>query len=228
MAPINGAYLPGPTANTVRTVTGENIAVPAGWQFVPPGDAALTRRVKAAGDHWVVAEKKGRRVFSRGLWAPAATVEQIQADLAQERSSSEYARRIESGARRRQAMQAQYVAEFKVAVLEILAFHPRHAALAIRLAEAVTAQATPVGSGTVARTRRIPIERRARAALIAWMRHQTTAYDSLSIPRVRGKRREIRRMLAKRSDELLNRYRRGELAEPNCPLCKALCRTVSD
>jgi hypothetical protein len=32
--------------------------------LLPPGDAALTRRVKAADDHWVVQEKKGRKVFS--------------------------------------------------------------------------------------------------------------------------------------------------------------------
>ena len=42
------------------------------------------------------------------------------------------------------------------------------------------------------------------------MRHQTTAYDSMVIPRVKGKRREVRRMLAQRSKELLARYRRVE------------------
>eukprot|EP01035_Chromulina_nebulosa_P056444 gene56444-77358_t len=58
------------------------------------------------------------------------------------------------------------------------------------------AHATPVGSGTVARTKRIPIEQRAEAATIAWMRHQTTGYDSMTIPREKGLRREVRRMLA--------------------------------
>lgn len=53
----------------------------------------------------------------------------------------------------------------------------------------MTAHATPVGSGTVARTSRIPIERRAEAAVIAWLRHQTTAYDDMKIPRVKGRRR---------------------------------------
>ena len=32
----------------------------------------LTRRVKAAGEHWVVQEKKGRKIFSKGVWAPAS------------------------------------------------------------------------------------------------------------------------------------------------------------
>ena len=90
------------------------------------------------------------------------------------------------------------------------------------LARAVADHATPVGSGTVARTKRIPVEQRAEAAVIAWMRHQTTAYDSMKIPRVKGKRREVRRMLAQRSQELLDRYRKGESVGDECPLMKAL------
>lgn len=53
-------FTPGPTPNTVRTGDGKVLAVPEGWVLLAPGDAALTRRVKAAEDHWVVAEKKGR------------------------------------------------------------------------------------------------------------------------------------------------------------------------
>jgi hypothetical protein len=94
--------------------------------------------------------------------------------------------------------------------------------LAERLAEAVTIHATPVGSGTVARTQRIPVGERAAAAVIAWLRHQTTAYDSLVIPRVKGQRREVRRQLAEHSRRLLDRYRRGEVAAPACPLRRAL------
>ena len=106
--------------------------------------------------------------------------------------------------------------------MAFLAFHPAHADLADRLARAVADHATPVGSGTVARTKRIPVEQRAEAAVIAWMRHQTTAYDSMAIPRIKGKRREVRRMLAQRSQELLGRYRRGEAVMEACPLTKAL------
>jgi len=107
-------------------------------------------------------------------------------------------------------------------VVTFLAFHPDHADLAVRLARAVTDHATPVGSGTVARTKRIPVAQRAEAAVIAWLRHQTTAYDSMTIPRVKGKRREARRLLARRSQELLDRYRRGESVPEGCPLQKAL------
>ncbi len=102
------------------------------------------------------------------------------------------------------------------------AFHPAYTDLADRLAHAVADHATPVGSGTVARTNKIPVEKRAEAAVIAWMRHQTTAYESLKIPRIKGKRREVRRMLAQRSKELLSRYRRGEPVGEECPLKRAL------
>jgi Uncharacterized conserved protein (DUF2293) len=61
---------------------------------------------------------------------------------------------------------------------------------------------------------------RAEAAVIAWMRHSTTGYDGMVIPRIRGKRREARRMLV--SHELLERYRRGETVGDDCPLKKAL------
>src|SRR5208337_3336921 len=88
--------------------------------------------------------------------------------------------------------------------------------------KAVTDHATPVGRGTVARTKRIPVEQRAEAAVIAWMRHQTTGYDGMVIPRVKGKRREVRRMLARRSHELLEGYRRGAPVPEGCPLTKAL------
>jgi hypothetical protein len=87
------------------------------------------------------------------------------------------------------------------------------------------APGTPVGSGTVARTRRIPVEQRAEAAVIAWLRHRTTDYDSMTIARIRGKRQEIRRMLAQKSKELLARYRRGEAATGGCPLIRVLDAT---
>ena len=215
-------YAPGPTPDTVRSDDGRVLTVPAGWILVPPGDPALTRRVKAAGEAWAVAEKKGRKVFSRGIWAAAATVDRVRAELAAERATEGFARKREADARRREKAQAEYVEDFHAAVVAFLAFHPAHAGLADRLARAVTAHATPVGSGTVARTARIPVGQRAEAAVIAWMRHQTTAYDSMRIERVKGRRREVRRMLARRSNELLGRYRRGEAAGEGCPLQRAL------
>ena len=219
---MSNTFTPGPTPNTVRAADGRVLTAPEGWALLPPGDAALTRRVKDAGDHWIVQEKKGRKVFSRGVWAPAATIDRIRAELAAERATERYAKRKGADARRREKAQAEYVEDFFGAVVTFLAFHPTHAELADRLAQAVTDHATPVGSGTVARTKRIPVEQRAEAAVIAWMRHQTTGYDGMVIPRVKGERREVRRMLAQRSKELLERYRRGDPVLDGCPLMKAL------
>jgi hypothetical protein len=182
--------------------------------------------VKAAGDHWIVQEKKGRKIFSRGVWAAAATIERIRADLEAERSTEGFAKKKEADARRREKAQAEYVEDFHGAVVAFLAFHGDYADLAQQMARAVTDHATPVGSGTVARTKRIPVEQRAEAAVIAWLRHQTTGYDGMVIPRVKGKRREVRRMLARRSHELLARYRRGEPVG-DCPLKKALTLAIT-
>jgi hypothetical protein len=163
----NNVFAPGPTPNTVRSPDGKALTVPAGWTLLAPGNAALTRRVKAAGEHWVVQEKKGRKIFSRGVWAAAATIDKIRAELEAERSTEEYAKRKEADARRRDKAQAEYVEDFYGAVVTFLAFQPRHADLADKIARAITEHATPVGSGTVARTKRIPVEQRAEAAVIA-------------------------------------------------------------
>jgi len=66
----NRIVTPGPTEGTVRSTDGKVLTPPEGWELLPPGDAALTRRVKAACTHWIIQEKKGRKIFSKGVWAP--------------------------------------------------------------------------------------------------------------------------------------------------------------
>src|SRR4051794_7378396 len=116
-------FTPGPTPNTVRSADGKVLTVPEGWILLQPGDAALTRRVKVAGDHFAVAEKKGRKVFSRGIWAAAATVDRIRSELEAERSTEGFANKKEADARRRDKAQAEYVEDFLGAVVTFLAFH---------------------------------------------------------------------------------------------------------
>jgi hypothetical protein len=210
----------------VRTEDGSVLTPPVGWELLPPGDAGLTRRVKAAGPTWTVIERRGRKKFSHGVWAPAAHIASARAALEMKRAAPAYARRRAADVRRRTAAQEVYVEDFAAAVRNFLAFAPMYADGARRLADAVTAHATPVGSGTVARTKRIPVERRAEAAVIAWMRHQTTAYDHKPIARIRGRRREVRRELAEISRAVLNAHRvdRPHSVE-TCPLCTALTAT---
>lgn len=222
---------PGPRPNTVTMADGQVRSVPDGWALLPPGDAALTRRVKAQGAAWTVKERRGRRVFSQGLWAPAQVIASIRDELRHERDSPQHQKRLAAGRARSARLQAEYETSFAEAVFAFLAFAPRHRSLARRLADAIATHATPVGSGTVARTKRIPIERRAEAATIAWLRHQTTSYDDMKIPRVKGMRREVRRLLAERSRRVLARYRSGEaIAGGECELERAIsaCRRPSE
>ena len=223
----DNVFLPGTSPNTVKKADGEVLAVPEGWELLPPGDAMLTRRVKAAGEHWVVQEKRGRKLFSRGVYAPALTIAKLRKEVDAERGTESYAKRMATDAMRREKVQAAYVEDFEGAILGFLAFHSAHQDIAKQMARAVTEHATPVGSGTVARTTRIPIEQRAEAAVIAWMRHQTTGYDSMQIARIKGERREVRRMLAQRSKQLLNNYRLGTSIKADCPLQAALGRLAT-
>ncbi|MEO1856100.1 MAG: DUF2293 domain-containing protein [Rubritalea sp.] len=210
-------------AGHVISLEGKQLKIPCGWDLLPPGDAALSRRIKKDGPSWTVKETKGRKLFSRGIWAPAHRIKTLREILIQERKDPSYQRKIVAGRVRRAKEQERYVLEFTSAVQQFLNFAFQYDELEDRIAKLVTEHAVPVGSGTVARTQRIPIEQRAESAVIAWMRHQTTAYDDMSIPREKGKRREVRRMLAKRSRSILENYREGaEIKLSNCPLYKSI------
>jgi hypothetical protein len=80
----------------------------------------------------------------------------------------------------------------------------------------------------VARTQRLEIDRRAEAAVIAWMRHQTTSYDHLRIARVAGARREVRRELAQLSRAVLDLHRTpAPHAAAACSLCQAVAAAAA-
>jgi len=206
----------------VKTADGKTLRVPDDWAMLPPGDGPLTRKLKSLGPTWTVKVRRRRRMESRGVWAPASNIDEAHRQIEAMRSDPGYARKRAAEARSRGKKQAAYVEEFEREVRNFLKFHPRHTELEIALARAVSAHATPVGSGTVARTSRIPVNERADAAVIAWLRHQTTAYDEMKIARVKGKRREVRRMLAQSSRQLLAAYRAGDDGSPSCPLRRAL------
>lgn len=222
---MNEALVLAPTAEPTVFLApdGTKHRVPSGWGCLAPGDAGLTRRVKALGPSWTIIENRGRKAFSKGLWAPRENIEAARQAMEALRSTEAYAKKRAGATARRAQKQAGYVVSFEVEVLGFLRFAPRFASLARSLSRKVTEHATPVGSGTVARTERIPIERRAESAVIAWMRHQTTAYDSMKIARIQGERREVRRELATISRAVLDLHRRDAAHAPAaCPLCSAL------
>ena len=113
---------PGPSDRSVRTGDGQILQAPSDWELLPPGDAAMTRRVKAAGPNWTVQQKKGRKVFSLGVWAPAERIASIRVDLESERSTDAYAKRRAADKARRERKQSEYVEDFRVAVLTFLDF----------------------------------------------------------------------------------------------------------
>lgn len=196
---------------------------PKGWIVVPSGDAALTRRIKASGEYWVILGMFKNKITKQGVCAPQSTVDEIKAELESERADPAYQKKLDAGKKYREVKQQAYVEDFEQEVLKFLNFHERYREIAIKLAKAVTEHATPVGSGTVARTQCIPVEERAEAAVIAWMRHQTTAYDRMYIEHRNGLRREVRRSLAEKSRALLNNYRLGrDIDLMSCPLANAL------
>ena len=219
---------PTPDPRIFVAADGTRLTPPPDWICLPPGDAAITRRVKLAGPSWAVVEKRGRKTFSRGLWAPRENVEAVRAAIEAERSTDAYAKRRTADVARRDRTQAEYVVTFESEVETFLRFSSKWADLGRVMAKRVAAHATPVGSGTVARTKRISVAERAEAAVIAWMRHQTTAYDQLNIPRVRGKRREVRRELAQISRAVIDLHRRDTPHEiRGCPLCTAIVESVA-
>ena len=216
------SVFPGPTEGTLHSEAGEKLTPPDGWAFLPAGDAVVTRRVKLKSPVWVVQIKYRRRMISKGIWAPADNILAAKQEVAAKRATPAYAKERKWELARRQAKQEAYTQEFNDQIVKFLDFHPRYEKEAQHLGKIITTHATPVGSGTVARTQRIPIDKRARAAVIAWMRHKTTVYDSMKIARVKGKRREIKRELAKKSIEVLKLYRQGRDLNENCPLKQAL------
>ena len=222
MNDVNIEVRPHSEPGYVMSLDSKPMKIPTNWALLPPGDAALSRRIKKDGPTWTVKEPKGRKLFSKGIWAPADRIEILRQQLITEREDPSYQKKLDAGRARREREQEEYKIIFCHAIVEYLDFHSDVEDLATDLATRITEHAIPVGSNTVARTKTIPLEQRAEAATIAWMRHQTTAYDNMHIPREKGKRREVRRMLAKRSKQILDDYRSGEVDLMNCPLYTAL------
>ncbi|WP_068471907.1 DUF2293 domain-containing protein [Saccharicrinis aurantiacus] len=196
------------------------VTPPPGWVFLPAGDAGITRKVTAKKRYWKVVFKKGRRTMSKGVWAPRDIIENAQKEVASTRSTDTYKKKQAYTKARRDKLQSEYEVEFYNTVKKHLRFDEKYKSMETILAAVITEFAIPVGSGTVARTQQIPISERAKKAVTAWMRHQTSNYDNMKIPLIKGKRREVRRNIAEESNKILDKYRKGESVSENCPLFK--------
>jgi hypothetical protein len=211
--PSNRTVKPGINPHCFVGEDGRMLRKPKGWELLLPGDAALTKAVKSMGPTWSIKTTRGRRIYSQGILAPAQNIQEATSQLEQKRSTPAYRRQLLLARQRRQEKELAYVEEFAEAVKNFLGFSQSYEFVAIKISRLIAEHATPVGSGTVARTKRIEIEERAKRATMAWLRHQTTQYDSMQIPLIKGKRREVRRQLAKDSHSLLAQYRCGQVKD---------------
>lgn len=155
-----------------------DIKIPAGWEFLPSGDAFVTRQVKGDGLYWVAWRPRGKgRPHRRrlGLWAPTEAIERARA-LA-EQTVEQRLRHRGQGALQRARTEDRYRADLAEAIYGYLAFAPRYHEIASQIAQGAAVLAATVGSGRVGRTRTLPLEERAALAARAWIRHNLTDYE---------------------------------------------------
>jgi hypothetical protein len=152
-----------------------DIEIPADWEFLPSGDAFLTRTVKASDTYWVSWQPRSRQRQHRrllGLWAPSQVIAaaQVRADETAERRA---AKRV-VGAQSRERQEDRYRRELEDAIERFLAFAPAYEELQQRIAKETAAHAAVVGSGRVGRTRQLTLDDRAALSARAYIRHRFT------------------------------------------------------
>lgn len=204
---------------------GQVFSVPTGWENLPAGDASVTRKVKSLGPTWTVQEKKGRKAFSHGVWAAKEQIEEAIKLVEAQRADPKHQKKLAQVKVRREEKETVFGEDFQQAIIQFLNFDQKYHFLVEQLSTLVKEHAVPVGSGTVARSSSVTLEDKAALAVMAWMRHQTSAYDSTSVARVKGARRELRRQIARQSERILAKYRIGDNVDFEvCPLYRALHR----
>ena len=155
-----------------------DIEIPEDWEFLPTGDAFVTRTVKAAGRYWLSWQPRSRHRPHRrllGLWAPAEAIRAAEARAEQTAGKRAAARTV--NARTRARREERYQDQLREAVLAFLGFAPSYADLAEQIAVETAAHAAVVGSGRVGRTRLLSLEEKARLAARAHIRHRFTKYE---------------------------------------------------
>ena len=73
-----------------------SVELPEGWEFLPAGDAFVTRQVKSAGVYWTAWRPRGRNRPHRrklGLFAPTAAITRARGE-AEQTSARRLSRRV--------------------------------------------------------------------------------------------------------------------------------------
>ncbi|MDP6526981.1 MAG: DUF2293 domain-containing protein [Kiritimatiellia bacterium] len=154
-----------------------SVEVPEDWEYLPRGNAFLTRRAKK-GPHWVLMgsynKRRGYRP-TKGVYAPCATIE--EARVAERATAEKRARSQERSRLRREAKEEQYRCAFRDACLQFLNFSAEHSDLAEQIATETAEQACEVHSGRVGRTSCLHMDEKVVLAVRAHIRHSHTSYD---------------------------------------------------
>jgi hypothetical protein len=209
--------------SSLKDKAGTVFIVPASWANLPAGDASVTRKLKSLGPTWTVQEKKGRKTFSHGVWAAQEHIQEAKALVEAQRRDPKHQKKLAQAKVRREEKETVFGEDFQQAIITFLNFDKQYQTLVGQLAVLIKEHAVPVGSGTVARSSSVTLEDKAALAVMAWMRHKTSDYDSTPVARIKGARRELRRKIARQSTQILATYRSGESSNlQGCPLYKAL------
>jgi len=167
-----------------------------GFAFIPSGNAARTRLVKATpGAIEAVAWHKKYGWVGVGCFVPAGAVEGIEQRLAE--TADQRARQREHGRKYREKQEAEYRQQFADALRRLFPRMPKPDV------EAITRHTTEVGAGTVGRTRLRDLEEKVALATVAHVRHTYTNYDEL----VSLGKQEAREMVRDRIERKLARWR---------------------
>jgi len=209
--------------SSLKDKAGTVFIVPKGWANLPAGDASVTRKLKSLGPTWTVQEKKGRKTFSHGVWAAQEHIQEAKSLVEATRNDPKHQKKLAQAKVRREEKEEVFGEDFQQAIITFLNFNEKYQSLVEKLSALVKEHAVPVGSGTVARSSTVTLEDKAALAVMAWMRHKTSDYDSTPVARIKGARRELRRKIARQSERILAKYRSGEDEDlQGCPLYRAL------
>jgi hypothetical protein len=165
------------TEDGLRAYGYDSVEVPEDWEYLPRGNAFLTRRAKK-GPHWVLMGSYNKREGyrrSKGVYAPSATIE--EARVAEQATAEKREQSRERSRLRREKSEARYRREFRGACIRFLDFAPEHSDLAEWIAIETAEHACEVHSERVGRTSRLDMDEKVVLAVRAHIRHTYTFYD---------------------------------------------------
>ncbi len=184
------------------------VTVPMTYDYLPAGDATLTRAVKnACGEQvlYAVMKRVSKRYPPRqvGLWAPASVIA-AHRERVEAMRTEDHKVRLAQQRRKRQERDIKVFCE---------AIRQRFPGCPVDEAQMIAEHACEVGSGRVGRSR--TADEPVRAAVVAHIRHEHTDYDEMLFAYTyewmdaserEEVRRQVREKVRARIEEILRRW----------------------